>query len=237
MSLFVLIGGKANKEILTNRIEKAIVALANKENPVLLYCPFASNDIEKSILRFNNLMKGINCNIINIRLNELDKFEEYLKQADILYIGGGCCDDLVKFFKDNKLDKILLKYIDEDKIFAGSSAGAMLYCTSAMGDKYVYVDNFKSYNFKMLDCLGILNINICPHYQNEDLIVYNDEIKNYDMDAFGIEEDTALIIDGNKYYVVKETKNTSLYHFDRKTKIMKPLYEGVVYEKDSSFRS
>ena len=44
--MFALIGGKANKEIKTNKIEKELIKLTNKDKPNILYCPFASKDIE-----------------------------------------------------------------------------------------------------------------------------------------------------------------------------------------------
>ena len=132
---------------------------------------------------------------------------------------------------------VLYKYLDSNKIYAGSSAGAMLYTKVAMGDKDMFSDNFHNYNYKMVDCLGILNISICPHYQNEDLIFYNDVIKEYSLDSFGIEEDTAVIIDDNKYGCLKDDKKRSVYYFSRDNYLMVPLYEGEYYEKGSSFRS
>ena len=54
----------------------------------------------------------------------------------------------------------------------------------------------------MVDGLGILDLGICPHYQNEDLIFYNDVIKNYNFDAFGLEEDTGIVINEDSFYVI-----------------------------------
>ncbi len=237
MAVYVFIGGKANKEIMTNKIERHALCLINKSRPKVLYCPYAAvNNMEKSILRFHNMMMGIDCDIYDMSIDDIDRFDELLNEADCLYIGGGYSDDLVELFIKNGLDKILRKYMNSNKIFIGSSAGAMLFTACSMGDKYVYNDNFHSYNYKMVKCLGLFNMIICPHYQNEDLIIFNDEIKNYDIDAFGIEEDTALIINDNQYYVIKEDLRRSLYYFDKNTKIMKSLYEGEVYEKIGGFR-
>ena len=238
MAIFALIGGKENKNIIDNLIEKRLIELTKKDNPTLLFCPFAAGDIEKSIVKFHKLMEGINCNIIDLNYHNLNQFDELLNRADILYIGGGSCDDLIEFFKLNDLDKILYKHQNDNMIFAGSSAGAMLYCKVAMGDKYMFTDNFHNYNYKMVNTLGILNINICPHYQNEDLIIYNDEVKKYKLNAFGIEEGCCLVIDNSSYYVIKENKANSVYLFDKnKDYQMIPLYEGIIYEENSDFRS
>ena len=236
MVRFVLIGGKG-KDSNLNHIENEIIKMTNKKNPIILYCPYATKDIEKSINKFHNLMKNLECEIINLTFDNINDFDILLNKADILYVGGGVSDDLVDIFKKYNLDKVLYKYLDSNKIYAGSSAGAMLYTKVAMGDKDMFSDNFHNYNYKMVDCLGILNISICPHYQNEDLIFYNDVIKEYSLDSFGIEEDTAVIIDDNKYGCLKDDKKRSVYYFSRDNYLMVPLYEGEYYEKGSSFRS
>ena len=236
MVRFVLIGGKG-KDSNLNHIENEIIKMTNKKNPIILYCPYATKDIEKSINKFHNLMKNLECEIIDLTFDNINDFDFLLNKADILYVGGGVSDDLVDIFKKNNLDKVLYKYLDSNKIYAGSSAGAMLYTKVAMGDKDMFSDNFHNYNYKMVDCLGILNISICPHYQNEDLIFYNDVIKEYSLDSFGIEEDTAVIIDDNKYGCLKDDKKRSVYYFSRDNYLMVPLYEGEYYEKGSSFRS
>ena len=64
-----------------------------------------------------------------------------------------------------------------------------------------------------------------------------DELKNYPYDAFGIEEDTMVVINDNSFYVIKEEKNKSIYYFNKELNYkMIPLYEGENYE-NGSFRS
>ena len=234
---FALIGGKKNKEILTSRIENEIFKLTGKEKPVVLFCPYASKDTSKATKKFHDLVKNLSCEIIDLTFENVSLFDTYLEKSDVLYISGGISDDLVDYFIKNNLDKILIKYLDSNKIYAGSSAGAMLYCKISMGDKYMYYDNFHNYNYKMVKGLGLLNISICPHYQNEDLICYNDEVRYNNIPSFGIEEDCCLLIDDEKYYIIKEERNMSIYEFIPKEFIMTPLYEGVIYEKIGGFRS
>ena len=238
MVKFCLIGGKINKEVLSNNIEKYLYQKTNKEKPTVLFCPYASKNIKKTTLRFHELVKNINFNIIDLDFNNINQFDELLNQSDILYISGGVSDDLVDIFKKYNLDKILLKYINQDKIYAGVSAGAMLYTKISMGDKYMYSTGFKTYGYKMVECLDIIDISICPHYQNPDLIFYNDEIKKYNLVSFGIEEDSALFIEDNKYYVLKEEGNVAVYQFlPKKDYLMEDLKRGVVYDQTFTIRS
>lgn len=229
MVTYCLIGGKSN-DLSLNKIEKNIIKLSKKDKPLILFCPFAKEDINKSISRFHDLMKDVSNNIIDLTFENINQFDELLNKSDILYIAGGTCDLLVSIFKKYQLDKILKKYINSDKIYAGDSAGAMLFTKIAMGDKYVYSNNNHNYNYKMVECLGLLNITICPHYNNEDLIIYNDEIKKYDLEAFGIEENSCLVIENNMFYSIKEFKNVSVYYFDKVNHILSDVKENKKYE-------
>ena len=231
--IFVLIGGK-NKDSNLNIIEDKSFKLTNIFKPKLLYVPLAAPNIEKSINKFHKLVSNLNIDITDLTYDNLANFDTLLNDSDIIYVGGGISDNLVKIFKDNGLDIILKKYLSSNKIYIGSSAGAMLVSKIAMGDKDMYSDNFHNYNYKMVNCLNILNISICPHYQNEDLIIYNDEVKKLKIDSFGIEEDTALVIDNNNFYVIKDNPNRSLYYFDKENNLI-PLYEGIIYHKDEGF--
>lgn len=225
--IFVLIGGK-NKDNNLNIIEKKAFRLANKEKPFVLYIPFASKDIDKSYNKFLSLIDGISCEVCSLNFSNINDVRKLMDKADIIYVGGGVSDALVNFFKVNKLDLLLKEYLNSDKVYVGSSAGAMLVTKVAMGDKDMYSDNYHNYNYKMVKCLDILHISICPHYQNEDLVIYNDVVKDLDIPAFGIEEDTALVIDNDKFYVYKDDSKRSIYCF-RKGKNMISLYENKEY--------
>jgi peptidase E len=237
MIKFVLIGGKKNKEILTNNIEKYIINLSGKNNPKILFCPYATSDYKKTNLKFKNLINNLSADVYYMDENDINNFDKLLNEADILYVSGGNCNRLVDIFINNGLDRILLKYINSNKIYAGSSAGAMLYTNISMGDKDMYSDNYHNYGYKMVKCLNIINISICPHYQNEDLICYNDEIKNYNLVSFGIEEDSAIVIDGKMFYSIKEESTSMAFYFNNKDYKMTYLKEKKIYEEDFCIRS
>ena len=236
MAIYALIGGKVNRENQRNQIEARLIKMTNKIEPSILFVPFAVKDEESSVIKFKKMMNNLPCKINIMYKKDISLFEDYLKNTDILYIGGGVSDDLIDIFLKNHLDDILRKYESGNIIYAGSSAGAMLYAKVSMGDKYMYQDNFHTYNYKMVYGLGLLNISICPHYQREDLIIYNDEIKEYGLDSFGIEEDTCLIIDGSSFFVLKDDLSNSVYYFDsNENYLMSSLYEGEIYE-NKNFR-
>ena len=234
---FVLIGGKVNKEILDDKIERDIIDIIGVDMPKILFCPLAAINTLKSIKRFKEMMKNIKCEIDILDYNNIDKFDELLSNVDIFYVGGGNANHLVEVFKDNNLDKILINHLNDNITYVGSSAGAMLLTCRSFGDRDMYQDNFHNYNYKMVDCLDILHLSICPHFQNDDLIIYNDEVKKMNLACFGIEEGAALVIEDNRFYILKDNNKNMVYYYPKKDKKMIPLLKGIMYEEDSCFRS
>ena len=58
---------------------------------------------------------------------------------------------------------------------------------AGLGDSYSYHDNNHIYNCKMVKGLGILDIIFCPHYEQDDLVIFNDIVNEYDKDVYALE--------------------------------------------------
>ncbi len=226
MKNIILIGGKSvlNED---TKIEEYILNLSGKNKPNILFFPTASKDDEKSINNFINQFKRFNVSIEIARLltESNNSIMEKITNANVLYFGGGDTKILVEELKKENRETILKNIINE-KIIVGLSAGANMIARYGMGDSKSYVDNFKVYNYKMVQGLGLLDITVCPHYQKEELICYNDIVSKYEFDGYALEDDTAIHFTDNNIRVIKSLKSRSVYKFDRKEKyIMKPLYE------------
>ena len=225
MAKYFLVGGK-DDDLKSNYLEKTLLSLTKKIRPRILFFPTAMRDSQNTINHFiktfNNLLVDIEVITLYKKEYSFKNLDELFENSDIIYFSGGNTATLVEKVKELKIDILLKKYESTNKIYAGISAGAILYTISGMGDSYSYMDHGKVYNYKMVDGLGMLNFYICPHYQKEDLYIFNDEIKDKDL-AYGIEDDTALFIDDNKKSCYKASKRHSIYEFRKG--LMSPLYE------------
>ena len=226
MSKYFLIGGK-DDDLKSNYIEQVLISLTRKVNPKILFFPTANKDSIKTIEHFKRTFDNLWANIEVVSLFEKDydinELDRLFYNSDIIYFAGGNTDVLVQKVKESNIDKLLLKYKDSNKIFAGISAGAILFTNSGMGDSYSYQDgNGKVYNYKMIEGLHILDTYICPHYQKNDLYVYNDEVSDKKL-AFALEDDTAILLDNGNINIYKANKKHSVYQFNYG--LMKPLYE------------
>ncbi len=216
MVKYYLIGGKTD-DLKSNYIEKQLLSLVNSAKVNILYFPTAMRDSSKSIKHFINTFNGLSVNISVCELfnkeYSIDQLEQMFEEADIIYVGGGNTNVLRDKFIEVGIDKLLVNYSKSNKIYAGISAGAIIYSISGMGDSDSYQDHNRIYNFKMVDGLGLVKLYVCPHYNKEDLYIFNDEIKDKKL-AIALEDDTAVLIENeNIHSYVANTKN-SVYKFE-----------------------
>lgn len=182
--------------------------------PKVLLFPTATIDSIKSINNLKSLFDRFNCKYEFALLFSEDKSSiiKKINDSDILYFAGGNTNVLVSKIKELGLDEYLL---NTKKDIVGISAGAIMMCNAGMGDSYSYIDNNHTYNYKMVKGLGILDIVICPHYDNEDLYVFNDEVIKYNCSSYALENDTAIIFKNNHVEVIKSDLRKSVYFFDK----------------------
>ena len=222
---FVLIGGRSINNLNNFDLESNVFKHLNITNPNILFVPQAAyKDIYASITKFKNLTKDYNCNIeylTNLEYSNVDKLFDW---ADVIYFSGGSATNLVRIVKESSLITCINKYLNSNKIYMGVSAGAMLFTKYAMGDEYIYTNNYHIYNYQMVECLGILDFIICPHYDHDGLDCFNGEVKNYDYNAYALEDDTAILVNED-IKVFKMDRRKSVYLFDKeKGYQMIPLY-------------
>ena len=212
---FVLIGGRSIANLNNFELENNVFKHLNISNPNILFIPQAAyKDINSSINKFKNLTKDYKGQIeflVDLEESNIDKLFNW---ADVIYVGGGSATNLVRIANESPLSKYLNKYKNSDKLYMGVSAGAMLVTKHAMGDEYIYTNNYHIYNYQMVDCLGILDFVICPHYDHDGLDCFNDEVKKYDYNAYALEDDTAILVD-ETIKVFKMDKRKSVYLFDK----------------------
>ena len=225
---FVLIGGRSIANLNNFELENDVFKHLNISNPNILFIPQAAyKDIYSSINKFKNLTKDYKGQIEYLTDLEESNIERLFNWADVIYVGGGSATNLVRIANESPLSKYIYKYIKSDKLYMGVSAGAMLVSKYAMGDEYIYTNNYHIYNYQMVDCLGILDIVICPHYDHDGLDCFNDEVKKYNLDAYALEDDTAILVN-ETIKVFKMDKRKSVYLFDKENDYqMIPLYGEV----------
>ncbi len=227
MADYFLIGGK-DDDLKSNYLENVLVNLTRKINPTILFFSTASLDKESSINHFihtfDNILVDIKVVTLYKRNYSYEELDELFLKSDVIYFGGGNTSKLYQKLIENQVDKLLVKYSKTNKIYAGISAGAIIYTLSGMGDSYSYLSGNNIINYQMINGLSLINIKFCPHYQKKDLYIFNDETKDCVL-SVACEDDTAVLIRNNQIVeVYKANPKHSVYKFVYG--LMEPLYES-----------
>lgn len=100
-----------------------------------------------------------NSGIIDNR-TDIENAQELVKNANIIFLMGGSPELQMKSII--KYD--LIKYFDNNKLYIGLSAGSM-----NQSKRVIYKDEFKNYEIQDYNGLGLINVNIFPHFDVNDI--------------------------------------------------------------------
>lgn len=216
--------GRSNTKYETKEIDEKIVKLSNKENPNFLFIGLASNFSDSYYKVIKDIYKNLGCKtgkISNKTLTHIEVVEEKIKNADIIYIGGGDTVKLVNILKENKIDKMLKEKLDTESVLVGISAGAISYVKSGLSDTEI-INNISN-NYVKVDGLGFIDYMFVPHFSSDSKKMEDlEKVLKNDKENIALCTDNCAaieIIDGH-INVVKS---------DIKAKVYKAVYKDKLY--------
>ena len=169
MKLFLIGNGSIGRKGKSNELElfdKIIVEKAKKEKPNFLFIGLASAFSDSYYDIMKNNYKKLGCNTFYLKksnlVNNPNIVKEKINNADIIYIGGGDSKKLIDNIKKYNLDELLK---NSDALIVGISAGANILCKKGLSD--YEIENNISNNYVFVDGLSFININLCPHGEDE----------------------------------------------------------------------
>ena len=218
--------GRGSTNYETKEIDEEIVKMSDKEKPNLLFIGLASSFSDSYYDYIKNIYKELGCNTVYLKkknvINNPDIVKNKIKDADIIYIGGGDTIKLYNTVKEYKIDELLKEAIENNTVVAGISAGAILLSKEGFSDSLILRGESDKYTF--IDGLGFYNISICPHYNDiNKKKELTDTIKNTDKNVYGIENCSALKIIDDKIEVIKSNKDSNIYKCSYKNKLVEKV--------------
>ena len=211
MKLLLTSGGITNRSI-----AEALFRLTGKkpEDTTLVFVPTASNVVTGDKSWFiNDLLNLYKLNLKSIEITDISAVDEKIwspsiESADILYFEGGDTYHLMEWLNKSGLTKMLPKLL-ENKVYVGSSAGSMV-TNKTLDSKIsqiIYAEDFDK-NYEM-NGLNFVDFYFLPHL-NDDYFVnmredfVRNRLKSVKAEIYVLDDDSAIIIDGNKIEVVSE---------------------------------
>lgn len=188
----------------TEKIDKEIVRLSNKENPRLLFIGTASRENPYYYKAIKNIYENLNCKVDNLELINkeinIKEIEEKILSSDIIYIGGGNTKFMFEKWKELGIDELIIEAYNKGILMAGFSAGC-----------YAYFN----LNYEMLEGLNIINSIVCVHYDeksDEKKNQFFENIKKTNLLGIALDNGTAIKYNEDKTFeIIKSIKNANAY--------------------------
>ena len=213
--MYFLIGGGEIRNLETLQLDSALVEYSEKKTPNFLFIPTASHDSAGYIQAVKSIYKDkLKCEYDFLSLSEKpDKtqIQNKIENADIIYVGGGDTKYLMDKWKEYNLDKILLHYKD-DKILTGLSAGSICWFEKGISDTASFAINNEKWQYSLIDGLGFLPGIHSPHLdEREREAQYTEFTSKHNVSFIGIENNCALVINKDEYWILRSNKNKNAY--------------------------
>jgi len=142
-------------------IEKYILSQVSSKPPNICFIPTATGDDKSYIENYYLTFGKFECNPTHLdffkRTPNLDKL---IFNQDIIFVGGGNTKSMLAVWKEWHLDSILKKAYEKGIIMSGVSAGAICWFEKGITDSW-------QEKLNIIDCLGLVSGNCCPHYDEE----------------------------------------------------------------------
>jgi aminopeptidase N len=142
-------------------IEQYILDQTGKEKPNICFIPTATGDNEAYKVNYYSTFSKLDCNPIHLDFfKRTPDLEQLIPQQDAIFVGGGNTKSMLAVWKDWNLDKLLKYAYEKGVVMSGVSAGANCWFERAV------VDSWEE-DLRVIDCMGFVKGNCCPHYDEE----------------------------------------------------------------------
>ena len=142
-------------------IEQYILDLSSSQSPNICFIPTATGDNEAYKVNYYSTFSKLKCNPVHLDFfKRTPNLEKLISNQDVIFVGGGNTKSMLAVWKDWGLDKLLHEAYKNGVVMSGVSAGANCWFEKSVVDSW-------DEDLKVIDCLGFLKGNFCPHYDEE----------------------------------------------------------------------
>ncbi len=142
-------------------IENYIIEQSGKRIPNICFIPTATGDNEAYKVNFYSTFSQLSCTPSHLDLfKRTPNLNDFIFSQDIVFVGGGNTKSMLAVWKEWGLEKILKEAFQGGTIMSGVSAGAICWFEKGITDSW-------QDELKIIDCLGFVSGNCCPHYDEE----------------------------------------------------------------------
>ena len=198
----------------TESLDRELISLTGKGNPLALFIPTASMDSEEYIAEFEATYQRLGCRTDALRLHS-DDDPNKIDAADLIYVGGGNTKMMLDVWKKCWADINLKHHLDDGKPAGGLSAGALCWFRVGNSDWPQY-EGIPGVNTDRLDCLGFVDLVLCPHTRDEGfrLAEFRAMMKKERGPGIGLDDGCAIQIKGDHYRILSSMEGSVAHRIE-----------------------
>ena len=198
----VAIGGGSLGMGDTESIDRVLIGLAETSRPRALFIPTASGDDVGYCREFAATYGRYGCEIDTLLLHPGEDPNK-IQDADLIYVGGGNTKMMLELWRDRGVDRLLIDHLAQGKPAGGLSAGALCWFRVGNSDWPIY-EGVPGVNTARLDCLGIVDLVLCPHTRDEGFRLgeFREMMKTERGPGIGLDDGCAMQVQDSKYRII-----------------------------------
>ena len=195
-------------------LDRYALELTGKDNPLVCFAPTASADDPEYVHRFLTAFGALGVQTMVLTLWEdarhaLERFGD----IDLLYVGGGSTVNLVALWEAHGVSQAVRDLrAERDVVFAGTSAGANVWCEACTTDSFGGIDPWRG-------GLGFVRGSFSPHFDREAERAphYLSWVREGELPVGWAADDGAAlhVLDGKVQACVTERDDAKVYRVDR----------------------
>lgn len=208
-------------------LDEFVINQKIKRNIKFGFLPTASKDNPNKIKSFYKELKKYDLELSHFELcSEVEGFSDWIKDKDIIYVGGGDTYFMLNLWQRHKLYKNFKDAYNAGIILSGVSAGAVCWF------EWILTDSLGS-GYKPLKGMNFISGSCTPHASKKNrLTEFELNIKNKKIPSgIAIDDEAAvLFINGKPNTVCSSKKNRSAYFINKNNRILLNDHIKKTYE-------
>ena len=143
-------------------IERYIIDNARVSKPKICFIPTATGEDKSYIVNFYKAFSKLHCIPSHLEFfARTPDLRNLILDQDIVFVGGGNTKSMLAVWNEWGLPNLLRQAYINGAVLAGVSAGAICWFNRGVTDSWAN-------SLKIMDCLGFVDGNCCPHYDEEE---------------------------------------------------------------------
>ena len=143
-------------------IESYIIDNARVSRPKICFIPTATGEDRSYIVNFYKAFSKLHCSPSHLEFfTRTPELRNLILDQDIVFVGGGNTKSMLAVWNEWGLPNFLKQAYINGAVLAGVSAGAICWFNRGVTDSWAN-------SLKIMDCLGFVDGNCCPHYDEEE---------------------------------------------------------------------